>query len=183
MTPRIEILTEKKLIGKRMRMNFSIDKTFELWKSFMPRRKEIKNNLTSEFFSMQVYDKSFDFKNFDADSTFEKWAAIEVADFNTIPDGMECFTLKGGVYAVFIHKGAASTGAKTFQYIFGTWLPKSNYSMDNRLHFEILGEKYKREDPNSEEEIWIPIKRKKQAHLFSSPNKIQEIIKVRKSKN
>ena len=161
MTPKIEVLTEKKLIGKRMSMNFAADKTFELWKSFMPGRKEIKNNLTSDFFSMQVYDKSFDFKNFNSDSTFEKWAAIEVEDFNTIPDEMECFTLKGGLYAVFIHKGAARTGAKTFQYIFGTWLPNSGYSLDNRPHFEILGEKYKHEDPNSEEEIWIPIKRKK----------------------
>jgi AraC family transcriptional regulator len=60
-----------------------------------------------------------------------------------------------------LHKGAASDGPKTFQYIFGTWLPDSEYLIDNRPHFEILGEKYKNEDPTSEEEIWIPIKPKK----------------------
>jgi AraC family transcriptional regulator len=49
---------------------------------------------------------------------------------------------------------------KTFQYIFGTWLPNSEYVLDNRPHFEILGEKYKNDDPTSEEEIWIPIKAK-----------------------
>lgn len=27
-------------------------------------------------------------------------------------------------------------------------------------HFEVLGEKYKDNDPTSEEEIWIPIKAK-----------------------
>ena len=51
MTPKIEVLTEKKLIGKRMSMNFAADKTFELWKSFTPGRKEIKNNLTPEHIS------------------------------------------------------------------------------------------------------------------------------------
>lgn len=161
MNPRIEILPEKKLIGKRIKMTFADNKTHELWKSFMPRRKEIKNNLTTELFSMQVYDKSFDFTNFNQDAIFEKWAAVEVADFDTIPEGMESYTLTGGLYAVFIHKGAASTGPTTFQYIFGTWLPGTDYTLDDRAHFEILGAKYKNDDPDSEEEIWIPIKAKK----------------------
>ncbi|MGK2861531.1 MAG: GyrI-like domain-containing protein [Chitinophagaceae bacterium] len=47
-----------------------------------------------------------------------------------------------------------------FSYIFNTWLPPSGYDLDNRPHFEILGEKYKNDDPLSEEEIWIPIKQK-----------------------
>jgi AraC family transcriptional regulator len=161
MEPRIETLTEKKLIGKRLTMTFADNKTTELWKGFMPRRKEIRNNLASELISMQVYDKSFDFDNFDPNTAFEKWAAIEVTDFDTVPDEMEIHTLPGGLYAVFLHIGSASSGHKTFQYIFGTWLPNSAYSLDNRPHFEILGEKYKNEDPSSEEEIWIPIKPKK----------------------
>ena len=161
MIPRIETLTEKKLIGKRMKMTLSDNKTRELWRNFMPRRKEIKNNLTNELFSMQVYQQSLDFKNFNQDTLFEKWAAIEVSNFETIPDEMETFILTSGLYAVFLYKGAASSGAKIFQYILGTWLPNSDYSLDNRPHFEILGEKYKNEDPNSEEEIWIPIQLKK----------------------
>ena len=127
----------------------------------MPRRKEIKNNLTSELISMQVYDKPVDAGKFNPAATFEKWAVIEVPDFETIPEGMETFILLGGLYAVFVHKGAASAGAKTFQYIFGTWLPASGYVLDHRPHFEILGEKYKNDDPDSKEEIWIPITLKK----------------------
>jgi AraC family transcriptional regulator len=59
-----------------------------------------------------VYDASFDFRNFNPEAPFEKWAAIEVADFSKIPDGMETFTLTGGRYAVFIHKGGAAKGSK-----------------------------------------------------------------------
>ena len=72
---------------------------------------------------------------------------------------METFLLEGGLYAVFIHRGS-STDTSTFHYIFSTWLPKSNYILDSRPHFEVLGEKYKNGDPDSEEEIWIPIKLK-----------------------
>jgi AraC family transcriptional regulator len=159
MNPRIETLSEKKLIGKRMIMSYSKNKTFELWRSFMPRRKEIHNNIGKELYSIEVYTPLY-FNNFNSDAKFEKWAAIEVMDFQTIPDKMEAITLPDGLYAVFAHKGTASAGPKTYQYIFGTWLPNSQYVLDNRPHFAVMGEKYKNDDPNSEEEIWIPIKKK-----------------------
>jgi AraC family transcriptional regulator len=161
MEPRIINQYEKKLIGKHLSMSFAEDRTIELWKSFMPRRKEIRNSLTSDLISMQVYYNSLYFRNFDQNAIFEKWAAVEVSDFNTIPAEMEPFTLPGGLYAVFLHKGDASTGPITFRFIFETWLPRSGYNLDIRPHFEILGEKYKNDSPDSEEEIWIPIKSKK----------------------
>jgi AraC family transcriptional regulator len=161
MTPRIEILLEKKLIGKSLKMSVSNDRTYELWHSFMPHRKEIKNNLSTDLFNVKVFDLSYDFQHFDPGAEYEKWAAMEVSDFKTIPENMEAFILKGGLYAVFIHKGSADTGPQTFGYIFGTWLPNSEYEMDSRPHFDLLGEKYKKDDPDSEEEIWVPIKPKK----------------------
>jgi AraC family transcriptional regulator len=156
MEPQIQTLSEKKLIGKRLVMSLTDNKTAELWKSFMPRRKEIQNSMGSELYSIQVYDHSY-FDNFNPGKTFEKWAAIEVADFDTVPHDMETFILPGGLYAVFLYKGL-STDTRIFQYIYTTWLPNSNYSLDNRPHFEILDEKYKNGDPDSEEEIWISVK-------------------------
>ncbi len=160
MTPRIEILPEKKLIGKRLFMTMAENKTFELWRTFMPHRKEIINVVSADLISMQVYDQSFDFQHFDIHLPFDKWAAIEVTDFNMIPEGMEPYTLPSGLYAVFIHKGPATEGERTFRYIFETWIPQSLYLIDTRPHFEILGEKYKHDDPASEEEVWIPIRLK-----------------------
>ena len=61
---------------------------------------------------------------------------------------------------IFDYKGS-STDTSIFQYIFRTWLPSSSYQLDDRPHFEVLGAKYKNNDPESEEEIWIPIKPKK----------------------
>ena len=70
---------------------------------------------------------------------------------------MEKFTLEGGLYAVFDYKGLPGN-PEIFQYIFTEWLPGSGYLLDNRPHFEVIGAKYKANSPESEEEIWIPIK-------------------------
>ncbi len=158
MQPTIKDLEEKKLIGKRLRMSLSNNLTGQLWGRFMPRRNEIENNLTSDLISMQVYDSLY-YEDFKPDNEFEKWATVEVADFDVIPNEMESFTLLGGLYAVFDYKGS-SADHSIFQYIFNRWLPSSAYELDERPHFEVLGEKYKNNDPNSEEEIWIPIKKK-----------------------
>jgi AraC family transcriptional regulator len=152
----METIGQKKLIGKRLFMSFSENRTGELWRSFMPERKLIKNVLGSELYSMQIYSSLF-FEKFDPEEQFEKWAAVEVFDFDFVPANMEAFTLPGGLYAVFLYKGATNVGAGAFQYIIGTWLPASGYVLDVRPHFEILGEKYKNNDPESEEEIWIPV--------------------------
>ena len=159
MQPRIETLTEKKLVGKRMTMSLSNNKTRELWQSFMRRRKEIQNNIGQDLYSVQVHNPGY-FDNFNPGREFTKWATTEVTDFDHVPTEMETLTLPGGLYAVFFHRGDASAGPKIFQFIFETWLPNSDYLLDNRPHFEILGEKYKNNDPTSEEEIWIPIRPK-----------------------
>jgi AraC family transcriptional regulator len=157
MKPRFETLNEKKLVGKRITMSLSEDKTALLWQSFMPHRKEINNRVSEELISMQVYNEQY--RPGDLNQEFEKWAAAEVTDFKDLPENMESFILKSGLYAVFSYKGL-STDNSIFVYIFGTWLPESDFKLDNRPHFEILGEKYKNNDPGSEEEIWIPVKHK-----------------------
>lgn len=159
MDPRIEVFPAKKLIGLRMTMSLIDNKTAALWSSFMPRRKEIPNTVGSELYSMQIYSPLY-FSEFSPATEFEKWAAVEVSDFDIIPEKMEKHSIASGLYAVFIHKGSSSDSS-TFEYIFNTWLPTSNYIIDFRPHFEILGEKYKNNDMSSEEEIWIPIKPKK----------------------
>jgi AraC family transcriptional regulator len=154
---RTETIPEKKLIGKSIKTSFANDRTFDLWENFMPRRKEILNNLSTDLFSLQIYDKSF-FENFNPHVEFEKWALVEVSDFDNIPENMAAFTLQEGLYAVFLHKNATSTPEKTFGYIYQTWIPNSEYELDDRPHFEVLGAKYKHNDVSSEEEIWIPIR-------------------------
>ena len=152
--PELKELTPKTLAGMHVTMSLAANRTGELWQRFMPRRKEITNTVSTDLYSLAVYPWPVDFT--DPRREFEKWAAVEVTDPVTLPDGMEALTLTGGLYAVFHYKGS-SADIGIFQYIFGTWLPASQYRLDDRPHFEVLGLRYRNNDPESEEDIWIPV--------------------------
>ena len=157
MKPKIETIQARKLVGIRQRMSLAENLTAQLWRSFMPRRHEVKSRATNEYMSMQVYSATGG-QIFSPTTVFEKWAVVEVLAHDLVPDGMESYTLAGGQYAVFVHNGPASAAPKTMQHIFGTWLPYSGYELDNREHFEILPEGYDPLDQRAREEVWIPIR-------------------------
>ncbi|MDX6181964.1 GyrI-like domain-containing protein [Flavobacterium sp. Fl-77] len=159
MEARIEKLYEQKLIGQYISMNFIENKTFQLWSGFMPRRKEIKNTVNSNLYSLEVFPVGH-FDPFDPNNTFQKWAAVAVSDFNEVPSEMHTLVIPEGNYAVFTHKGSSNDAQKTYQAIFTKWLPNSAYIVDERPHFAVMTDKYKKDDPNAEEDIWIPIKNK-----------------------
>jgi len=156
--PEIVEVADRTLIATRMTMSLSKNRTRELWQEFRPRAKEILNRVGTDFFSIQHYPDNFSMADFRPHTIFEKLAGIEVENHALIPDGMEAYTLAGGKYAVFTHHGPATTAAKTFQYIYGVWIPNSAYELDRRDQFEVLGSDYRPDDPNAEEEVWIPIK-------------------------
>ena len=155
MIPQIEMIGERKLVGIRIAMSFSNNRTAQLWRTFMPRKREIKHVSSLDLVSMQLYPSGFDF---DTNTYFEKWAAIEVTEHSNVPVEMEISTIPSGLYAIFHYQGL-STDTSIFQYIFMEWLPASGYVLDDRPHFELLGAKYKNNDPNSQEDIFIPIKK------------------------
>lgn len=156
--PEIKISKEKYLVGLRQEMSFSDFRIGELWGRFAKGKDAIVNRVGNELISMAVY-KQDHFSDFDPKNEFEKWAAVEVSDILNVPVGWESYRLAGGLHAVFYYKGL-STDNSIYHYIYGEWLPKSDFVLDDRPHFEVLGEKYKNNDPNSEEEIWIPVKGK-----------------------
>lgn len=157
MQPLIKTLNEKKLAGHFIEMSFIENKTFQLWNGFMPKRKEIKNTIDDNLYSLEVYRENY-FDNFNPSNSFQKWAAVEVSSFENLPSEIKTLVVPSGLYAVFLHLGPATDAHKTYNYIFAEWLPNSAYMVDERPHFAIMDEKYKKDDPSSEEEIWIPIK-------------------------
>ena len=158
--PRIENISGINLVGKRMKMSFSNIQTSSLWKSFMPRKKEISTILNKNLYSVEIYKDIHFFEDFDATQEFEKWAAVEVSNFKNLPSEMETLIIPAGKYAVFNFKGKDSEASEAYRNILQDWFPNSEYMLDNRPHFAVMGEKYKKEDPASEEELWFPIKGK-----------------------
>ncbi len=158
--PRFERLAPTRLVGFKTRMSIAQNKTVELWQRLMPRREEVTNASGTDLYSVERYDSLDFFQQFDPTREFEKWAAIPVESFDQIPKGFERLELPEGLYAVFPYKGKPSEAHATLQFIFGQWLPQSECQLEQRPHFALMGEKYKGEDPESEEEFWIPVRLK-----------------------
>ncbi|MCR9228687.1 MAG: GyrI-like domain-containing protein [Flavobacteriaceae bacterium] len=160
MPPQITTLPQTKLVGKKSITSYARNNTFELWQRFSPRKKEIEHLTSNDLYAVEIYPTTMFFENFDPTQEFEKWAAIAVSKIDKIPEGLHTLTVPEGLYAVFPYKGKPSEAMETFRYIYGEWLPNSGYEMDNRPYFALMGEKYKGENPESEEEFWVPIKKK-----------------------
>lgn len=123
----------------------------------MPVRNEIGRRVGTELYSIEVYPPGY-FDEFDPSLGFEKWAAVEVKEAGAVPAGMETIVVPEGLYGIFLHKGPATEGIRTIQYIFSTWLPASGFLVDGRPHLAVMGDRYRKDDPDSEEELWIPIR-------------------------
>lgn len=159
MKPFFKEIDEIQFIGMHINHSMVDNKTVELWKSFMPRKHEIVNVKNNWHYAIQQYDQVEKMKNFTGNTIFKTWAAVEVNSSELIPANMELLMIPSGLYAVFAHRGNAEMFAKSMGFIMNNWLPKSEYELDKRPHFQIMKENYLGEnDINSEEEIWIPIK-------------------------
>ena len=158
-TPTIIEIPSKQLIGFHDRLNYATYNVVPLWQKLMPIRNQIPGKIGDNLFSVQYFHEKF-FVHFSPLELFDKWAGVEVEASSVVPEGAVSFTIEGGLYAVFSYKGYQSGAQEAFQYILGVWLPSSEYQLDDRKHFEILDHRYKKNDPDSEEDIYIPIRKR-----------------------
>ncbi|MDI1242657.1 MAG: GyrI-like domain-containing protein [bacterium] len=156
--PNIIDFRETRLIGSRLRMSFVADRTSKLWRGFRTIRPTIAGEIGGESYSVKVYDSSYSFSSFDPSAEFDKWAAVAVESEAGVPDGLESLIIPSGKYAEFTHVGPASEAPRTFGYIFGEWLPASEFELDLRPHFEILPEGYDPFAEDSSERALLPIR-------------------------
>ena len=152
------LINQMYVIGFSDTMSLSDNKTIDLWRRFMPRRNEVLSDLKEHLYDIKIYKEHQDFKKFTPETTFTKFVGIESTSTQYIPKDMKFLIIPAGMYAVFLHKGSASSFHKTLNYMHTDWLPNSEYVLDNRPHFEKIVEVYNPNDLNAEEEVWIPIR-------------------------
>ena len=160
MFDRLEILPPTKLAGLKRKIPLTPDTIQLLWRDFMPKVRLISHRTNALYYSVQIYDDVIAFENFNPHNPVTKWAAVPVDNIEELPAEFEYCNLTGGLYADFIHKGVPAKFPLSISYIFQTWLPASEYEFDHREQFEVMGEKYIHNDPVSEEEVWIPVRKK-----------------------
>ncbi|MEL6535285.1 MAG: GyrI-like domain-containing protein [Bacteroidota bacterium] len=157
MDVRIVVLRPITIVGLRTMAKMSdVDAVLKLWQEFGPRRQEIGHQEGEESYSVM---RHLGFGPPKETSNVERWAAVQVRHFNRIPQGLTAFDMPGGTYAKFYHRGPAKDFPETVAQFHSQWLPESEFSIDDRPHFEIIPADYPGPDsPDAVEEVYIPIK-------------------------
>ena len=80
MEVRIKKLSETRLAGRSLEMSISMDRTRELWSSFMPLLGRIDHRLGTDLYNVQFYSEDFYENGVDPSRKFVKWAAAAVEE-------------------------------------------------------------------------------------------------------
>jgi AraC family transcriptional regulator len=154
--PEIIQMDKFKIVGMKYYGENKNNEINRLWDQFNASVNEIKNSPCGDV----RYGICYPIENFAEKGEFEYIAAIEVSNLNDIPEGMVGRTIQGQVYAVFTHKGSPEKIAETYKYIYGTWHPKSGYSLLKAPDFEYYDERFNPDiEEDSEFDVYIPIKK------------------------
>ncbi|TQV87781.1 AraC family transcriptional regulator [Aliikangiella coralliicola] len=126
-----------------------------LWSAFRPYKDKIKNRIGDDSFGIyESYEEEGD------EVKFSYVCTASVSNFDHIPEGMTARELPQQMYAKFTHRGSITNLEQTLKYIWGSWLPKSNYDYIEKPDFELYPSGYNVADPKSEMYLHIPIQAK-----------------------
>ncbi|BBM00928.1 GyrI-like domain-containing protein [Microbulbifer sp. GL-2] len=130
--------------------NLSLPK---LWSAFRPYRDKIPNRISDESFGIyECYEEAAD------EIRFNYICCTPVAELTHVPEGMVARELPEQLYAKFVHRGSITTLEQTLKYIWGSWLPKSNYDYIEKPDFELYPPRYQVTSPAAEMYFHIPVK-------------------------
>lgn len=122
----------------------------QMWGAFGPRMKEIKY-VANPSVCYGISD------NMDpATGKFDYIAGLEVSRAEDLPEGIVRWKIPGGRYAVFTT--TLPKVGETFMYAYKTWMAESGCEATGGPDFELYDEDFDPQDPNSQFEVYIPIK-------------------------
>lgn len=152
MEPEIIKQPAMKVVGIASQYNDGDLSLPKLWSAFRPYRDNIPNRVGSDFFGIyENYEESED------QTTFVYICSARVANFDDVPDGLITRELDAQTYARFTHMGPLAKLEDTLRYIWGSWLPKSNYEYAEKPDFELLPAGFDDSSPNNRLYLNIPI--------------------------
>lgn len=127
----------------------------KLWSAFYPYRDNIPNRVGSDFFGIyECYEES------DDHTTFVYICSAQVENFDDVLEGMITRELEAQTYARFTHVGSLAQLEDTLRYIWGSWLPRSDYEYAEKPDFELLPAGFNDADPDNKLYLNIPVKAK-----------------------
>ena len=128
----------------------STGKIPELWTRFAPYIGTLKHQTGRETYGVCIP------KDPDSDE-FTYLAAVCVASADDLPAEFTVVEIPASRYAVFTHEGAIEQIAHTMEYVFGQWLPNSDYHASASPDFELYDDRF---DPSTGQgafDVYVPL--------------------------
>ncbi|WP_029192410.1 AraC family transcriptional regulator [Paenibacillus harenae] len=125
-----------KIIGYNYRTNLSNESYFDEIPGFYEHfgRNEYFMRIPNKARPAFAYGIGHDYKD---NGEFSYLIGEEVTAFAETEPGFSCFEIPAGKYAAFKVNSAPELGQNTWKYIYGTWLPNSNYERREGPDFEV----------------------------------------------
>ena len=155
-SPEIQMLEETRVAGLRGMTSLSDNRLPGLWEQFLRSYPDFYRSTGVGYGICETQQTTYEK---DGDVAFSVMVGSPVKEGVNIPPALVRKTLPAGRYAVFTHHGTFANLFKTYQYIFGTWLPTAKEELDDREDFEVYERDVKAfDDPDNEVKIFIPVK-------------------------
>jgi AraC family transcriptional regulator len=150
-SPEIVIFQPKYVAGFRFQMSIENNNIIEMWEKLNAQlAKQNYISMNNNRYSIYETGDTCLSNTFNKNSETTVFIGIETSCDANIPEGMELKEISGGKYAKFMHKDTVENLLSTYYFIWGVWLPKSDFELDNRDDLECYTE--------SQIEIYFPIK-------------------------
>ena len=158
--PQIVELPDIKTVGLRGQTTLCNNVLPQLWQQFNAMADTIPNRKTNgRGFGICEACNGNTLYDMNENVLFTEVVAVEVNEYDRLPELFVPKTLKGGRYAIFTHKGSLALLQKTFDYIWGTWFLNTKETLDCREDFELYDERFLGYDhPDSQIDLCIPIR-------------------------
>jgi AraC family transcriptional regulator len=150
MEPKIVERVAFTVVGLKYRGKNENNEIPQVWQALGPR--------TGEIASMADDTAAYGISaNMDMETgEFDYIAGFEVSSAVDVPQGMVAFEVPGGKYAVFTT--TLPKIGETFHEAYHTWLPQAGYQPAGSPEFEVYDEQFNPQDPDSEFDLYIPVK-------------------------
>ncbi|MCP4298186.1 MAG: helix-turn-helix domain-containing protein [Proteobacteria bacterium] len=131
------------------------DLLFNSWGPLITRQSEINNRASNNCYGLTISPSG----NY-TETELEFVAGTPVLDWTDVPEGMGSYEIPSQLVARFdVYDVSADTVSKTMDYIYGYWLPNSEYERGMGNDYEFFEQILSFDEPVSGSKYVIPIKK------------------------
>ena len=129
------------------------DALYGLWEEFW----RMVSNGAMHFETGTLYGACFHDIDMRNRETFKYYAGVEMQGTFRPPEEMQTVSIPQNIYAMFTHRGSIAGIERTYDLIYGNWLPLSTYAPTMDLDIILVDDRFKGLSHDSEVDILIPI--------------------------